>query len=292
MLPGLISLTFDNALDEHLDHAVPILEQHNLRGTFYTHLTSNAFTNRLPEWQALAARGHELGNHTIFHPADKRKSWVRQGNAIDSYSLDRMRMELAAANQLLRAVDGRQERTFAYPCSNPIVGRRGLTKSLLFGLGLESTRLPGWVDRFHLDFGSTRTSYSSIIRETFVAGRGGGLTLGATPPPVAALDRAWLPSAAVEGELFATLRGFVVRTMAAGGWAILQFHGVGGGHRMDCGLQVFRDLVAWLAAEHRDRTVTVMAGANMIWNRHPPPGALGSDGAAVSPLPLRERGRG
>jgi sialate O-acetylesterase len=292
MALGQISLTFDDALDQHLDHAVPLLDRYQLRGTFYTHLTAPAFGRRLDEWREIARHGHELGNHTIFHPADARKPWVRQGNAIDHYTLDRMRMELEAANQLLTAIDGQTERSFAYPCSNPIIGRRGLAKIVLFGLGMEHTRFPGWVDRLHIDFGSTRTSYSSIVREMFVASRGGGLTLGATPPPVAALDRAWVPSAAVQGEAFATLRSFVERAVEANAWAILQFHGLGGGHRMDCGLQVFRDLVAWLAEEYRDRTVTVLAGANKIWNQDRSAPAVGSASAALSPLPLRERGRG
>ena len=100
---GMVSLSFDDALDEHLDFAVPILGEHGLTGTFYVPLSASGFTTRLDEWRAAAAGGHELGNHTIFHPADRRKPWVRPGNEIDRYTLDRMQQELDVANRLLAA---------------------------------------------------------------------------------------------------------------------------------------------------------------------------------------------
>jgi len=264
----MISLTFDDALHEHLDHAVPILDGHGLLGTFYTHLAAPAFAARLDEWRLAARRGHELGNHTIFHPADARKKWVRQGNAIDHYSLDRMQLELETANRFLQALDGRSERTFAYPCSNPILGRRGLVKSLLFKAGWEFTRLPGMVDRFHLDIGSTRQSYAPVVRELFIAARGGGLTLQSpAPPPLQTWDRHMLPSAAVEDWTFHDLVGDVQRGLQAESWVILQFHGVGGGHHMNCDLAVFRDFAAWLSDHHADRVVTIAEGVRKTWLR-------------------------
>lgn len=264
----MISLTFDDALDQHLDNAIPILEQQGLRGTFYTHLAAPAFGPRLDEWCGAAQRGHELGNHTILHPADERKAWVSEGNALDRYTLDRMRLELQAANRLLAGLDGRAERTFAYPCSNPILGRRGLAKSLLFRLGCEFTRLPGLVDRLSLDLGSTQTSYISVIRELFLAGRGGGLTLTSVVPALNALDPAYLPSVAVDAWKLADLTGFVERGLAADSWPILQFHGVGGGHRLDCEIHVFRDFIVWLSDRHAPRVVTVVEGAAKLWKPH------------------------
>ncbi|MGA2616470.1 MAG: polysaccharide deacetylase family protein [Thermoguttaceae bacterium] len=267
---SLISLSFDDALDQHLDHALPVMEKHGLVGTFYTHLAAPAFGRRTDEWRDAARRGHELGNHTIFHPADARKPWVREGNAIDRYSVDRMRMELETANQLLRAIDGQTERTFAYPCSNPIVGRRGVAKSLLFKWGFEFTRLPGLVDRLHLDFGSTQTSYVPVVGDLFVAGRGGGLTPDSPVPPLETFNKACLPSVAVDGWTLDGLAGFVRRAIAAETWAILQFHGVGGGHRLDCNMAVFHDFIAWLADHCADRVVTVVDGARRVWKLERP----------------------
>lgn len=259
----LISLTFDDGLDEHLDHAIPLLEEQGLRGTFYGHLAAPAFAQRIDEWRAAATRGHELGNHTIFHPADRRKSWVREGNAIDLYSIDRMRLELETANRILTGLDGCTERTFAYPCSNTIVGRHGIAKRLLFKCGFEHTRLPALVDRLGLDIGSTQRSYASLVRELFVAGRGGGLTRESIIPPLAAWDRAGLFSVAVNEWTIDDLVAYTERGCAAGTWVILQFHGVGGGHRMDCQLTVFREFLAWIADHHADKLVTVAHGVNL-----------------------------
>lgn len=284
----MISLTFDDALDEHLDHAMPALEEHGLVGTFYAHLAAPAFGRRLDEWREAARRGHELGNHTIFHPADARKPWVQPGNAIDRYSLDRMRQELEAANRILAGIDGRADRTFAYPCSNPVLGRRGLAKSLLFRLGFECTRLPGLVDRFGLDVGSTRQSYAPLVRRLFTAARAGGLTRQCHAPPAQRLDRFSLPSVAVEGWTLPELIEYTGRGLAGGAWVILQFHGVGGGHRMDCGLDVFRQFAAWLREHHAGRVATVLDGARRLWPPEPPSTASSDAPAALTDATVPE----
>jgi sialate O-acetylesterase len=261
-----ISLTFDDALAEHLDHAIPILADHGLKGTFYVHLSADGFLRRIDDWRAAAQLGHELGNHTIFHPADARKPWVREGNAIDGYTLDRMRQELQAASLLLRAIDGSARRTFAYPCSNPILGHRGWVKQALFWLGWERTRVPGWVDRLGLDFGSTEQSYTPVVADLFLAARGGGLQKDSTAPPVSKIDRFLLPSVAVEGWSLADLIAFTRRGVENGAWVILQFHGIGGGHRMDCDLATFRDFTSWLANQHADSVATVREHASKVWS--------------------------
>jgi hypothetical protein len=55
----------------------------------------------------------------------------------------------------------------------------------------------------------------------------------------------------------------VIRSLHGGGWAILQFHGVGGGY-MDCSLPDFRQFVSWIADEHADQTVTILQGAKRM----------------------------
>jgi hypothetical protein len=264
--PGVIavSLTFDDALVEHLDRAIPLLEEHGLRGTFYTHLTAPAMASRWSDWQAAASRGHELGNHTIFHPADGRKSWVRPGNAIDYYTLDRMRQELEAANRLLEALDGKTSRTFAYPCSQPVLGRPGAAHRLLRRCGLDRTRLTTWVDRCRLNWGSTEASYEPVVRELFPAARAGGLTFESQIPRVEDWNRWSLPSVAVEGWSLSQLQTYTEAGLSRETWVILQFHGIGGGHRMDCDVTVFRDFLAWLRLEHWPRVVTVHEGAGRM----------------------------
>jgi peptidoglycan/xylan/chitin deacetylase (PgdA/CDA1 family) len=79
---GAVCLTYDDALDSHLDSAVPDLEAASLSGTFYVTGNSDSVRRRLDEWRDLARRGHELGNHSLFHPcvggsSEQRREWVR-----------------------------------------------------------------------------------------------------------------------------------------------------------------------------------------------------------------------
>ncbi|MFO1092648.1 MAG: polysaccharide deacetylase family protein [Planctomycetaceae bacterium] len=262
---GWITLTFDDALDQHLDVVLPALDTNGLVGTFYVPLSARGFVRRQDEWRAAALSGHELGNHTVFHPALSSKAWVQPGNAIDDYSLDRMRMELEFANEMLSAVDGQPERTFAYPCSNPCVGHSGWVRAALRRLNLDRTRLAGWVDRFQLDVGSTRESYARIVGELFPAARGGGLSRGAVVPPTSQWERTNLLSVAVEGWELSELQRHVEAAVSRQTWGILQFHGVGGGHHMDCDASVFREFAAWLGDRHPLCVKTVLEGVRRLW---------------------------
>ncbi len=263
--PGWISLTFDDALDQHLDVALPVMDACGVRGTFYVPLTAPGYYGRQDDWRAAAAHGHELGNHTVFHPAVASKAWVQPGNAIDFYSLDRMRMELEFANDMLTALDGQSQRTFAYPCSNPYVGHTGWGQAALRWLRCDRTRLVGWMDRLHLDVGSTRQSYAPIVGELFPAGRGGGLSRGDVVPPTDQWQRTQLMSVAVENWSLFDLQSHVTAALERRTWAILQFHGVGGGHRLDCDATVFATFMKWLAQHHRTQVITVLEGTRRLW---------------------------
>ena len=63
-----VVLTYDDALDVDLDNAIPALDSLGLKATFYLSGYSGTLNTRLKEWRAVAAEGHELGNHTLFHP--------------------------------------------------------------------------------------------------------------------------------------------------------------------------------------------------------------------------------
>ena len=265
MQTGWVSLSFDDGLDQHLDHAVPLLTAAGLAGTFYVPLSAQGFITRNTDWRRAANEGHELGNHTVFHPADARKDWVRPGNAIDWYTLDRMRLELEFASQVLQTLDGLSERTFAYPCCNSFVGSRGWVRRLVEAVGFGRTRLAGWVDQWRLDLGSTLRSYEPVAGDLFVAARGGGLVRGQSVPPTATWRRTQLPSVAVDNWSLPDLQRHVTASVKSGTWAILQFHGVGGGHRLNCHLAVFLEFVAWLQSEHAGQVITVLEGARRLW---------------------------
>src|SRR5688572_26561303 len=63
-----VSLTYDDALNIDLDKVIPALDSVKLKGTFYLIASSKAFTNRLKEWKLAANNGHEIANHSLFHP--------------------------------------------------------------------------------------------------------------------------------------------------------------------------------------------------------------------------------
>lgn len=264
---SFLSLTFDDGLVQHLDYVVPALDDLGLPGTFYAHLSSDGFASNLERWRLAAKAGHELGNHTIFHPAYRRKPWVREGNAIERYTLDRMDLELTVANRLLQGIDGRTDRTFAYPCSTYVVGDCGWPLRFLKRIGLGNTRLPAWLTRLGVDFGSQLMNYEPVVRKYFVAARGGGLTAESPVPSLDTVDRFCLPSVAVDQWPLEDLQRFAERGLAGNTWGILQFHGIGGGHGMDCDLQVFRRFARWLADNHGSRVVTVRDGAKRVWGQ-------------------------
>src|SRR4051812_46956355 len=61
-----IALTYDDALASQLDIAIPQLNSAGLKGTFF--LTGNLGQSAIPRWQQASKTGHELGNHTVYHP--------------------------------------------------------------------------------------------------------------------------------------------------------------------------------------------------------------------------------
>lgn len=116
-----VSLSYDDALDSQLDNAVPALNRHELRGSFYLTLASPTLTTRLDEWRSVAAQGHELGNHTIYHPCSASlpgREWVAKYDDLDRYEVAEIVREITVANSFLFAIDGRVERTYTPPCSD------------------------------------------------------------------------------------------------------------------------------------------------------------------------------
>ncbi|CAN5616669.1 polysaccharide deacetylase family protein [soil metagenome] len=116
-----VVLTYDDAINAHLDNAIPALDSLNLKGTFYL-IGSSPVTNiRMAEWRDAASRGHELGNHALVHPCDGSKpgrGFVTKDNDLSKYTVSRAVNEIRLNNTLLKAIDGKSARTFAYPCGD------------------------------------------------------------------------------------------------------------------------------------------------------------------------------
>lgn len=119
-----VVLTYDDAINEHLDNAVPVLDSLGLKATFYITGFSPSMQTRLNDWKKVAAKGYELGNHTLYHPCNggPGREWVPKEYELDHYTLRRIIDETLANNVLLQAIDGKTKRTFAYTCGDMKIG--------------------------------------------------------------------------------------------------------------------------------------------------------------------------
>jgi len=118
-----VSLSYDDAIDSQLDNAIPALNRNGLVASFYLTLASPTVRLRLQEWRAAAMQGHELGNHTIYHPCSASlpdRDWVRSYYDIDKYVIDEIVHEITVANSFLHAIDGQTERTLTPPCGDVV----------------------------------------------------------------------------------------------------------------------------------------------------------------------------
>lgn len=116
-----VVLTYDDGLDVHIDNVVPVLDKYGFKGTFYIPGNSPSLTSRLEEWRTIAKSGHELGNHTLFHPCfgkSLKREWVNENYDLDIYTIERFTDEILLANTLLKSIDGKSMRTFAYTCGD------------------------------------------------------------------------------------------------------------------------------------------------------------------------------
>jgi peptidoglycan/xylan/chitin deacetylase (PgdA/CDA1 family) len=85
-----VVLTYDDALSVHLTNVVPVLDSLGLKATFYLSGYFPGFVNNINRWKAVSAAGHELANHTLFHPcAGDRpgREWVNPVYDLSKYSV-------------------------------------------------------------------------------------------------------------------------------------------------------------------------------------------------------------
>jgi sialate O-acetylesterase len=128
-----VCLTYDDAWDNHLDIVAHQLDSLGLKATFYIPGHSPYLFHRIDDWRQLARSGHELGNHSLFHPCN----WADAGMTrpyghgdLALYSFEQLITELKTANTLLKAIDGNDSRTYAYTCGNYHVQKLDFSDSL------------------------------------------------------------------------------------------------------------------------------------------------------------------
>ncbi len=120
-----ISLTYDDGLSSHVNTVAPLLNKYGFKATFYPTASSPSLSEENEKWRQLTLNGHELGNHTVYHPCRKSESgmdWVKDEYDLDNYTIEQIAEEIRSANAILSEMDGSHLRTFAYPCSHSFAG--------------------------------------------------------------------------------------------------------------------------------------------------------------------------
>ena len=172
----------------------------------------------MPSAWTSGGHGHELGNHTLFHPCDgglPNRSWVNPDHDLRTYTVGRAVDEIQATNALLHAIDGKTARTFGYPCGDLQVGG---------------------------------VPFYDKVKSEFVAARGAGT--GLTTP--AQLRAGTINCYAMEHETGAAMIDLVKQAQKAHALVVLVFHGVGGGHAINVELAAHRQLLRYLQAHTAD----------------------------------------
>lgn len=210
----IVSLTYDDALPGHFESVAPLLEEQGLRGTFYVPCGPSFFAH-VEAWREVATQGHELGNHTLFHPCHDA-SWLDAVYNLRHYTARRWSDEIRVANDILSLVDGRTVRSFGNTCHHNVIGS-----------------------------GTTACTVDALAPDFFVAVRGEH-----TGKPVDLKKINWfnLGTRAADQSSFGAIRAEVERMCVRGGWLILTMHGVGPrDHTLHIDEDEHTSLVEWLA---------------------------------------------
>jgi len=125
-----IVLTYDDGLDSHLNIAIPQLNKFDFKSTFF--LYGHIAEKDISEWRKVSHQGHELGNHSLFHPCSGNGSIPLSPRFIsENYDVPSMMREIEAMNKLLFAITGEHTNSYAYPCSEMMIG--GIDYSTILG---------------------------------------------------------------------------------------------------------------------------------------------------------------
>ncbi len=208
-----VNLAYDDALDSQLDNAIPALNKYSIRGTFYLNVVSPTLKVRLDDWRAAAKKGHELGNHSIFHQCSKSglgRDWVPADRDLDKVSVIQMQDQVKVANAFLHAIDGKTERTYTPPC---------------------------------IDLNAGGSNYVDGLKSEFVAikAKSGGVTpdMKTLDPYAVSVD---FPTNVSGAQLIAVVK----EAAAKGTMANFTFHGIGGDH-LTVSTEAHEELLKYLA---------------------------------------------
>lgn len=219
-----VVLTYDDALNVHLDRVVPLLDSLGMKGTFYLSGYYPGFRVRIADWKKAAALGHELGNHTLFHPCEGKapgREWIPPDYDLNNYTMSRLLDEIRMTNTLLESVDGKKVRTYAYTCG---------------------------------DMKVADSSYVAYIKNDFAGARG----VRGTPQNIQDVDLFNVGSIMINGESGDELISLVRQAQEQNGLLVFLFHGVGGEHPLNVSSEAHRSLLLYLKRNEKDIWIASM----------------------------------
>ena len=211
-----IVLTYDDGITSQLETAITQLDKEEFKGTFF--IDGSMSDDEIIKWRQASLNGHELGNHTIFHPCSEKTLKLHPHYLNENYDRHTIIREIDMMNSMLFAVDGKTRRTYAYPCCETVVGGKDYVDTL---------RTSGLV------------TYARV---------GGGKV---PVTDLKSLDLFRVPSwVATDINDPEVLIEYVEKTLKSGGLGIFQFHGVGGDY-LSVSAEAHQGLLNYLK-EHPD----------------------------------------
>lgn len=218
-----VVLTYDDAISQHLDNAIPVLDSLGLKATFYVTAFSQSMQTRLNDWRKLAVNGHELGNHTLYHPCigGKGREWVSPEYDMNNYTIRRMVDETRMTNLFLQALDGKTKRTFAFTCGDMKIGD---------------------------------SSFINAMKKDFVAAR----AVRAQMHKINEIDLYNVDCYMVNGETAEQMIEWVKKASETNSLLVILFHGVGGGNPLNVSIEAHRGFLQYLTKNEKDLWIAPM----------------------------------
>lgn len=190
-----ISLSYDDGIASHRAEVAPSLSARGLRGTFFCPANADDLHANVEGWRQLALAGHEIGNHTCFHPCRRKPGagWPDAAYDLCTYNRKRIVDEVTLASRVLRLVDGRERRAYGATCGHTTFGPEGAAESFVDAMRPFTTHVR-----------ADRGGILPLRRPDFVTGSHLGDRLTAA-------------------ETIAVIEPL----LASAGWLIIEMHGVG-----------------------------------------------------------------
>ena len=184
-----LSLSFDDARVTNIRQGTDLFDKYGVKVTFY--VVPPSMKRDLELWQKAARNGHEMANHSLFHPCSGNFTWARE-KALETYTMEQMRAELEQTNQQIKELLGVTPTSYAYPCGHTTIGR-----------------------------GANAQSFIPLIADMFVTGRG---WLDEAPVDPTYCDMALLTGVEMDGKDFEQILPMIKQTEKDGQWLVLAGH--------------------------------------------------------------------